>query len=176
MNYEQRYKDLNYCIRCATALQIKADREGKFRPQCPNCGWIYYKNPIPAVAIVMINLKDELLLVKRRFEPQAHMWALPSGYMEIDITPEQNALEELKEETGLIGQIRHFIGWYFGYSPIYERVLSLGFRIDPLGGKLEAGDDAAEAVFFPLDQLPPIAFEAHRDFIFKETGIRTNMR
>ncbi len=171
METRERYKDVNYCLRCAKPLQLKADREGKIRPQCTECGWVYYKNPIPAVSIVMLNDKSELLLVKRRFEPQAHKWALPSGYMEINITPEENALEELQEETGLQGEIRHFIGWYFGFNPIYERVLSLGFRIDRKGGILQAGDDAAEAAFVPLDQLPPIAFDAHIDFIFKETGI-----
>lgn len=171
MESRERYKGVNYCLRCGKPMQLKADREGKIRPHCTQCGWVYYKNPVPAVSIVMLNEQNELLLVKRRFEPQADKWALPSGYMEINITPEENALEELKEETGLQGQIRHCIGWYFGTNPIYEKVLSLGFRIDRTGGQLQAGDDAAEAAFVPLDKLPPIAFDAHIDFIFRETGI-----
>lgn len=171
MDTFERYKDVNYCLRCANPLVIKTDREDKIRPQCPACGWTYYKNPVPAVAIVMINSANELLLVKRKFEPAAGAWALPSGYMEVNLSPEENALEELLEETGLLGEIRRCIGWYYGNSPIYEKVLSIGFRIDLRGGSLEAGDDAEEAAFVPLDALPPIAFASHRDFIFKETGI-----
>ncbi len=171
MDTYERYKDVNYCLRCANPLVIKTDREDKIRPQCPACGWTFYKNPVPAVAIVMINSANELLLVKRKFEPAAGAWALPSGYMEVNLSPEENALEELLEETGLLGEIRHCIGWYYGNSPIYEKVLSIGFRIDLRGGSLEAGDDAEEAAFVPLDALPPVAFASHRDFIFKETGI-----
>jgi hypothetical protein len=38
-----------------------------------------------------------------------------------------------------------------------------------IGGKLQAGDDAVDVKFFPLNNLPVIAFDAHRDFIAKET-------
>lgn len=67
--------------------------------------------------------------MKRRIEPKAGFWALPSGYMEINLTPEENALQELEEETGLKGKIMHCIGWFYGKSPIYEsRVLKHRFQ------------------------------------------------
>ena len=170
MKNEERYKDINYCLRCGNSLIIKADREQKDRPQCLSCGWIYYKNPVPAVACVVLNEKNQLLLVKRKFEPKAGWWALPSGYMEIWQTPEEAAKEELHEETGLIGEIEHFIGYYHGSSPIYEIVLSLGFKMKITGGILQAGDDALEAVFYDINNLPSIAFLAHKDFM-RKTGI-----
>ena len=40
-----------------------------------------------------------------------------------------------------------------------------------IGGKLQAGDDAVDVKFFPLNNLPVIAFDAHRDFIAKETKL-----
>lgn len=153
-------------------MQIRADAEGKLRASCENCGFVLYRNPIPAVAIVVMNELDEILLIKRGIEPQIGMWALPSGYAEIFMTPEENALAELKEETGLDGEILHFVDWFFGYSPIYYRVLSLGFRMRITGGELKAGDDATDARFFPIDALPEIAFAAHRHFINCETGLK----
>jgi len=165
------YKDVHFCQRCATPLVIQRDHEGKTRAVCPQCGFVLYRNPIPAVAILVMNDRDELLLVKRKFEPAAGSWALPSGYMEIDQSPEQNAHSELLEETGLRGEIMHFVAWYYGFSPIYYRVLSLCFRIQITGGSLQAGDDAEDARFFALDCLPPIAFAAHRSFIEQETGV-----
>jgi ADP-ribose pyrophosphatase YjhB (NUDIX family) len=149
-------------------LELKQDREGKLRPRCPACGWIYYLNLIPAVAIVVINSNNELLLIKRRFEPKAGLWALPSGYMEINMSPEENAIAELQEETGLVGEIEHCISWHYGHSPIYHRILSIGFRVKQIDGILCAGDDALEAVFYPVDKLPPIAFQSHRKFIYME--------
>ncbi|MBW6513513.1 MAG: NUDIX hydrolase [Candidatus Syntrophosphaera sp.] len=165
------YSNVRFCLRCGGPMQIRADREGKIRPVCQACGWVYYKNPIPAVAVLVLNEQNELLLVKRLFEPNAGEWALPSGYMEINLSPQENAIEEMREETGLEGEVDHFIDWYFGYSPIYERVLSLGFRMRIRGGKLQAGDDASEAKFFPLETLPRVCFAAHRKFIHLETGL-----
>ncbi len=177
-NMDKRINDLGnvkFCLRCGARLESRADREGKTRAICPACGWVFYKNPIPAVAVVVLNPQNELLLVKRLFEPNPGEWALPSGYMEINLSPEENAIEEMREETGLEGGIGHFIGWYYGHSPIYERVLSLGFRMRIKGGNLQAGDDAAEAKFYPLDSLPPVCFAAHRHFIHLETGLDPNI-
>lgn len=166
------YKDAHFCQRCGSKLKIKADAEAKLRAICENCGFVLYRNPIPAVAIVVLNERNEILLIKRGIEPQIGMWALPSGYAEIFMTPEDNAIAELKEETGLDGEIMHFIDWFFGYSPIYYRVLSLGFRMLITGGELRAGDDATDARFFPINALPDIAFAAHRHFINCETGLQ----
>jgi ADP-ribose pyrophosphatase YjhB (NUDIX family) len=166
------YRDINFCLRCGHALNVHQDREGKVRPQCPACHWVYYKNPVPAVAVVVLNEQNELLVIKRRFEPKAGQWALPSGYMEIYLTPEENAIEEMEEETGLVGEIMHCIGWHYGHSPIYDRILNLGFRMKVVGGTLKAGDDAEEAIFLPLDKLPPICFGSHRKFIEMETGLQ----
>ncbi|MDZ4120874.1 MAG: NUDIX domain-containing protein [Candidatus Cloacimonadaceae bacterium] len=166
------YDGINYCLACGARLLVTTDREGKLRPGCQACGWVYYKNPVPAVAVVVLNEANQILLIKRRFAPQAGEWALPSGYMEVTLSPEENALEELLEETGLIGEISHCIGWHYGSSPLYHRILNLGFRVCVTGGTLQAGDDAEEALFVELDALPPIAFASHRKFINLETGTK----
>jgi len=163
----ERYKNINNCIRCGNTLVLQKDREGKTRPHCKICGWIYYKNAVPAVACLVLNEFNEVLLVKRMFEPQAGRWALPSGYIEIWQTPEEAAVDELLEETGLIGEIDSFIGYYYGYSPFYERVLSLGYKMNIKGGELKAGDDALEACFFKQEEMPEIAFWSHQDFLIK---------
>ena len=163
----ERFKGVNFCLNCGNSLEIKHDKEGKERPQCTKCGWIYYKNAVPAVAVVVLNEKNEILLVKRKFPPQQDFWALPSGYMEIWQTPEETAVCELQEETGLIGDVDRFIGYYMGFSPIYEKVLSLGFKMNITGGCLQAGDDAEDARFFGERDLPVIAFWSHIDFMQK---------
>jgi len=162
---ETTYRNINFCIRCGNKLVVKTDLENKLRPRCEKCGWIYYKNPIPAVACVIFNEKNELLIIKRKFEPKPGEWALPSGYMEIYQSPQETAIAEMQEETGLTGEVKQFIDFYHGYSPIYERVISFGFLMRITGGKLCAGDDAAEACFVPLDQLPEIAFKVHKHYI-----------
>ncbi|MBN2461648.1 MAG: NUDIX hydrolase [Candidatus Cloacimonetes bacterium] len=166
----ETYHNINFCIRCGSGLSLKIDKENKLRPHCPACGWTYYKNPIPAATCVIINNKKEILLVKRKNEPQAGKWALPSGYIEIDQNPEESAIEEMKEETGLTGGIDKFLGFYADFSPLYEKVISFGFLMQVTGGLLQAGDDAAEACYVPLDKLPPLAFTSHNFFIKQVVG------
>jgi 8-oxo-dGTP diphosphatase len=162
---EELYQDKNYCIKCGSKLEIKKDRENKIRAICPNCNHIVYLNPIPASACLIVNEKNEVLIIKRKFEPNPGEWALPSGYIEIYQTPEEAAVSEMKEETGLDGEVIQFLDYYSGYSPIYEKVISFGFLMRILGGTLKAGDDAAEAKFVSFEKLPPLAFDSHNHYI-----------
>lgn len=167
MKKENRYKNVNYCIKCGSKLKIVKDRENKVRPHCMNCGWTFYKNPVPASACVILNNDHELLVIKRKFAPKAGEWALPSGYVEINQWPEEAAVAEMKEETGLDGKVYRFVDYYLGHSPIYERIISFGFLMKITGGKLKAGDDAEKAEFCKLDNLPDICFESHRHYLKK---------
>ncbi|MCF7858077.1 MAG: NUDIX hydrolase [Candidatus Cloacimonetes bacterium] len=162
---KETYVNINYCVECGSKLELVTDQEGRVRPKCKNCGWTFYKNPIPASACVIMNDKQEIVIVKRKFAPNAGEWALPSGYVEIDQTPEECAISEMKEETGLTGEAVIQLGYHTDKSPIYEKVISFGFLMKIKGGKLLAGDDAAEACFVTFDDLPEIAFPSHIKFI-----------
>ena len=162
---EHSYTGVNCCLRCGKKMRFVKDAEEKLRKQCEACGWTYYKNPIPAVACVVFNEEKEILIIKRLIVPQAGKWALPSGYIEINQSPEEAAVDEMLEETGLKGRIKKFLGYYDGTSPIYEKVLSLGFMMEITGGQLQAGDDAGEAKFVALEKLPRLAFLAHEHFV-----------
>ncbi|MDP8269556.1 MAG: NUDIX hydrolase [Candidatus Tenebribacter davisii] len=159
------YKNVNFCLKCGNKLELNTDHEGKIRPKCSECGWTFYKNPIPASACVIMNDKNEIVIIKRKFEPNAGDWALPSGYVEIDQTPAECAVDEMKEETGLDGEVIVQLGYDTEYSPIYEKVISFGFLMKIIGGELQAGDDAVEAHYVSFDDLPEIAFPSHVKFI-----------
>jgi ADP-ribose pyrophosphatase YjhB (NUDIX family) len=80
--------------------------------------------------------------------------------------PEQTARRELKEETGLDIAVRSLYGVYPGQDyPDYE-ILLVVYRGEILGGELRPGDDALEARWFELAQLPGnIAFRIHRNIL-----------
>jgi len=162
---EESYSQVKYCSSCGNRLILKKDKENKLRAFCPSCGQTYYKNPIPASACVILNEKKEVVIIKRKNEPKLGQWALPSGYIEIDQDPEETAVTEMQEETGLTGEVTKFIGYYSDFSPLYEKVISFGFLMKTNGGKLQAGDDAAEARYVPFSQLPTLAFKSHDYFI-----------
>jgi 8-oxo-dGTP diphosphatase len=90
--------------------------------------------------------------------------------MEIDETPEQACLRELKEETDLDGDIVRLIGVYAERTRMYKSVLSVGYEVKPTKCYLLAGSDCTDARFFALNELPRIPFASHRQII--EDGLK----
>ncbi len=155
-----------YCPLCGTRLEKKL-HDGEKRLYCPTCDMIIWENPVPVVACVVLNDKNEILLVKRGVPPAEGMWALPSGFMEIGEQPEETATRELLEETGIKGEVEEIVGIYGQSSLKYRWIISIGYRLRWIAGEPKAGDDAADVRFFPLDSLPEIPFSTHRKMIEK---------
>ncbi len=154
-------RSFTYCPRCASRLVLRDDH-GTRRPTCENCGFINYRNPVPAAGVILAR-RGEVLLVKRRFAPRAGAWCLPAGFMEYGETPERCALRELLEETGVRGRLDGLFGVYAGFDDPRVRTVLILFRSVQAGGRLSSGDDAIDARFFRFSRLPrAIAFAAHR--------------
>ncbi|NMC43060.1 MAG: NUDIX hydrolase [candidate division Zixibacteria bacterium] len=159
---EDRYKGYRYCPRCRTDLRLAALDERE-RPQCPSCGFIYYQNPAPAAGAVLVQ-DDRILLVRRSVPPRQDDWCLPAGFIEWNEHPQQTAVRELKEETGLEISIRGIFDIFFGMDDPRTHAVLILYLADVIGGEAAPGDDAAEVRWFDFDHLPPnIAFQAHRD-------------
>jgi len=157
-------KQKTFCPYCGSHLADKFC-EGRTRRYCDTCREPVYENPVPASCVIVPDKPDRILLVKRNIEPKFGEWCLPGGFMELDETPERCALRELKEETGLSGQINILLGVTANPNRQYSTVLMLGYLVTPCSGMLIPGDDVSEAVYFRQDSLPEIAFESHRRFI-----------
>jgi ADP-ribose pyrophosphatase YjhB (NUDIX family) len=150
-----------YCPRCGTRL-ARRDDHGSLRPTCPRCGFIHYRNPVPAAGVILHEPRG-ILMVKRRYEPRVGAWCLPAGFMEYGETPERCAVRELREETGVRGRIERLFGVYAGHDDPRVRSVLILYVAARAGGRLAPGDDAIEARYFPLDDLPrAIAFGSHR--------------
>lgn len=131
-----------------------------------------YPYPHPAVTtdIVVFTIRDQqlkLLLIQRKGPPHEGMWALPGGFLEIDEDLEACAKRELKEETGIdevyLEQLYTF--GRPGRDP-RERVISVTYYALLPSDRIElrAASDAADAAWFSLDQLPPLAFD-HNEIV-----------
>ena len=153
-----------FCPNCAQTLTDKFI-DGRQRMVCPDCDFIHYVNPIPAVAVVIYR-DAQVLLVQRKFEPKAGDWSLPAGFIEDQETPLTAAIREVKEETGFdvsIGDIVQVGGGCTGNS---QSIVLVIYHGEIIGGKLLAGDDASDARFFPLNEMPRnMAFQNHVDAI-----------
>lgn len=118
-----------------------------------------YRNPVFGVDGIMIQ-EGRVLLIERGNEPFAGMYALPGGFMDHGETSEEAVVREVEEETGLRTEVLDLVGAYTrpGRDP-RGHICTLAYRLIVRGGSLRAGDDAANAAFFPLDSLPALAFD-----------------
>ena len=139
-----------------------------------------YKYPRPAVTADCVVMTKEanphVLLIERGFDPFKGCWAFPGGFMNMDETAEQCAIRELEEETGLKVSSIHQIG---AYSKVDRdprgRTITVAYlaTIEALA-KVRGQDDAARAEWFPIDALPPLAFD-HDDIMKDALSLFTHL-
>jgi len=114
----------------------------------------------PSITVDGVIIKNgKILLIKRRNEPFKGRWALPGGFVEYGETVEKAVLREVKEETGMDAKIKKLVGVYS--DPARDprgHTISIVFLLEGEGDAI-AGDDAIEAKFFDLNELPPLAFD-----------------
>jgi len=106
-----------------------------------------------------------VLLVKRGIVPNKGMWCLPMGFAEMGETIAEAALRELREETGVTGRVTRLVDADSWDSPFYGDVLVVTFEVEKTAGSETAGDDAEEVAYFPIRELPPLAFPSNEKAI-----------
>jgi len=153
-----------YCPWCKTALIIK-DVDHRLRPVCPSCGFIRFRNPAPAISLLIVT-DDQVLLGKRSGEPGQGKWATPSGYIEYEDDFLTAAIREAKEETGLQVEIKSILNVSSSFlSPRYH-FLAVYLLASVAGGELAAGDDLEAVDWFPLSgPFPTLAFQEDADVL-----------
>lgn len=125
-----------------------------------------YQRPAVAVDAVILRYNPsvprmEILLIQRAKAPFEGRWALPGGHVEPNEALDVAVARELAEETGVteasLTQVGTFgdpgrdpRGWYI--SVAYMAVVSTHT-------KAVAADDARAVAWFPLDELPELAFD-----------------
>ena len=129
-----------------------------------------YKYPRPAVTadcmVITKEAEPKVLLIQRGNQPFKGGWAFPGGFMNMDETTEQCAIRELEEETGLrLSKIQQ-IG---AYSKVDRdprgRTITVAYLAivdEPIA--VTGQDDAAKAEWWPLSDLPYLAFD-HYDIM-----------
>jgi 8-oxo-dGTP diphosphatase len=135
------------------------------REVCAVCAEVFYHNPLPAAAALVLDAERRVLLVKRGIDPNRGAWCLPIGFAETGETIAEAALRELLEETGVRGQIVRLIDADSWKSSVYGDLLVVTFEVQKLSGTEAPGDDAEEVGYFAIDRLPPLAFPSNEKAI-----------
>jgi 8-oxo-dGTP diphosphatase len=125
-----------------------------------------YEYPRPAltvdIAIVTREIRPKVLLIRRKNKPFAGSWALPGGFVEENERLSDAARRELKEETGIVtADIEQlYTAGEPGRDPRGWTVTVVYLaQVNRAEVKAKAADDAAEVSWYPLDELPVLAFD-----------------
>ena len=129
-----------------------------------------YKYPRPAVTADCIVITKEadpkVLLLQRGSEPFKGGWAVPGGFMNMDETTEQCAIRELEEETGLrVSNLRQIGAYSKVDRDLRGRIVTVAYLAivdEPIA--VSGQDDAAKAEWWPMSDLPHLAFD-HYDIL-----------
>lgn len=163
-----------FCNFCGKELGIDL-LDAKERQVCQNCKEVYYENPLPVASVILTNRDRETLLVKRGNEPFRDMWCLPIGFAETGESIEDAALRELREETGIMGKIVQLVDVCSHTNPLYGELLVVTFEAEKVGGLEMAGDDASECRYFPVMNLPKLAFDSQERAIQKYIELKKDL-
>jgi len=157
-------EEYRYCPMCGTPLKSGVV-EGKERQSCPSCDFIDYKNPLP-VALAIPTRNRRFLLIKRGLPPRKGAWGFPSGFIETGETPEEACLRELREETGVSGEVVRLVGVIrLEDKELYGDMLVVMYLVRVGDGEPTPGEEVEDAKFFDIDELPPYYAERLRDVI-----------
>jgi 8-oxo-dGTP diphosphatase len=101
-------EDVRYCPRCGDEATITYPRS----ITCANCGYGAFYNPKPVACTIPITTGDELILLKRGFQPSRGRWSMPGGFVDLGESVEDAAIRETKEEIGIDIEITDLVGVY----------------------------------------------------------------
>ncbi len=131
---------------------------------------------VDAAVFTFCEDKAKLLLIKRKNEPFKGKWAVPGGFVDMDEELKDAAVRELEEETGLSGvrlEQMHTFGTC-GRDPRGRQITIVFMGIATKEQeKIQAGDDAAEARWFDIEELPKeLAFDHNEVIRFAITKLK----
>ncbi len=164
--------DFVYCPQCAHELSRKY-LFGRERQYCPDCGYIYFRDPKLAAGALIVH-ENKVLLIRRGVVPRIGYWALPSGFVEYDEQPRPALRREVAEETGLQVEIGRVVD-VFALSDKRKQGVFLLFEATLVGGELQAGDDVSQARWFAREEIPwaELAFPQMRRWL--ETALQPSI-
>ena len=157
---EHPLEKFKYCPVCGSKYFEVNNFKSK---RCQDCGFTYYANPSAATAALIINKRTELLVVRRAKEPAKGTLDLPGGFVDMGETVEEGMRREIKEETGLeVNDIRYLFSSpnLYMYSGMGIHTIDMVYLVPLDSGTIDvqASDDAAEAIWIPINKVNPADF------------------
>ena len=111
---------------------------------------------------ILLIRDNQLLLVKRKFDPDAEYWSIPGGHLELGERTEAAAEREGFEETGFKVKVAKLAGiidkiMYDDKGMLIYHYVLINYFVDQIDGKLDQppipDTDASDARFVKFNEL-----------------------
>ncbi|MCG8474998.1 MAG: NUDIX domain-containing protein [Cytophagales bacterium] len=147
---------LKHCNKCGSSDTFYTDGDAV---KCRACGFQLYINAAPAVAGLIINDNDELLLTVRKYEPFQGMLDLPGGFVDHLETAEEALTREIKEELNLnVKNLKYFCStpnrYLYGGLTYFTLDFSFQCEVENFEG-MHACDDVKKIYFIHIKDIDP---------------------
>jgi ADP-ribose pyrophosphatase YjhB (NUDIX family) len=126
----------------------------EFTPERPYLDDVGIATPKVGCSVAAFDDAGRVALIKRADNGR---WALPGGYAEVGTPPSENAVRELREETGFDGELERLVGVYdnrhFQSTSPYQFYICC-FRARIVGGIATPSVETVEVVLTSPDDVP----------------------
>jgi len=142
-----------FCPWCGREL-IQGEVDGIDRKVCPHsaCGFVFWDNPVPVVTALVEHM-GRVVLARNKTWPEK-MYGLITGFLEKVESPEEGVLREVKEELGVDGVVKDFIG-LFPFPQMNQLLIAYHVAVE---GELVPGEELAELKYVLPEKLKPWDF------------------
>lgn len=144
-----------YCMLCGDEF----DTVSNIEKHCPGCNYRYFISASPSACGLVLNTRNEILLIKRGRDPFKGSWDMPAGFSDELETFEDTLSREMNEEINLeVKNYQYFtsIAGDYDYNGVIKRCLSACYIINVSDEEIQnirAGDDAEEVQWFSLENF-----------------------
>jgi 8-oxo-dGTP diphosphatase len=163
MSLNPTLDEVRFCPRCGKTITVDYPRS----ISCPHCGYGAYYNPKPVAAAIPVTQSNEIVLLKRGFDPGKELWTFPGGFVDLGESVEDAARREAREELQIDIALTQLVGVY---SRPEDRVVLIVFAATTTQSP-HTTPEAIEVTPFQPDEIPwqELAFwsttQALRDFL-----------
>ncbi len=139
---------MNYCPQCATELQERLV-DDSIKPACPDhgCGFVFWNNPTPVVAMIVERPDGVVLAHNAQWEHR--FFSIITGFLEAGEDPRDCAIRETAEELGLTAQSAQLIGVY---SFARQNQVIIAYHIEA-DGDITLNEELDEYKIVPVSEL-----------------------
>jgi 8-oxo-dGTP diphosphatase len=151
----------HFCTNSGAPLVVQVI-EGRELEACPNDGYVLWRDPKVAAAVV-VEVDGGIVLGRRSIEPGYGLWCLPGGFVNDDESPAAAAVRECMEEINAEVELTTLLGLYHIAKTTASSIVGIAYVGRVVGGStISAGAEMLEVRAFAPDALPELAFPSHQ--------------